>query len=348
MQSVTAGDICLMLNGTIEGNPNVLIHGPSKIEEAIPGTISFLANPKYESFAYTTEASALLVNDEFQPLKPLRPTLIRVNDVYASVAFLLDKFGASGVDHKIGTSALASIHKTALVAPDSFVGDFTVIEPDAQVGSGCYVYPQVYIGRNVKVGRNVTLYPGVRILQDCVVGDNVIIHANAVIGSDGFGFAPQPDGTYRKIAQIGNVIIENNVEIGANTTIDRATMGSTIIKSGAKLDNLVQIAHNVSVGSNTVIAAQAGIAGSTKVGENVQIGGQAGLAGHLQIFDKVKIQAQSGINSNIEEGKAVYGSPQLEYREYLRSYAIFRQLPDLVKKISELEKQLAEALANKK
>ncbi len=337
---ISAKDLAKLLNGTIEGDPNVLVNAPSKIEEGKKGTISFYANAKYEPYVYTSEASILLVSNTFEPKEKVAATLIRVEDVYASIGFLLNKFGEQQ-EQLNGIATEAAIHESAKLGKNVAVGIYTVIEKSVSVGAGTKLYPQVYLGANVQVGKNCILYPGVRIYHDCVIGDNCILHANVVIGGDGFGFAPQEDGSYQKIAQIGNVIIENDVEIGANSTIDRATMGSTIIRQGVKLDNLVMIAHNVEVGKDTVIAAQAGVAGSTKLGARMQIGGQAGFAGHLKIADGVKFQAQSGVSKSVrEEDSAWFGSPAIPYRDYVRSYAVFKNLPDLARKIHQLEKEL--------
>ncbi len=337
---ITAKELSQLLNGTVEGNPDVEVFGPSKIEEGKPGTISFLSNRKYESYAYTTASSILLVAKNFKPSQPINATLIRVEDVYASVAVLLEQFGQV-VPAQKGVDEQAFVNSSATLAEDVSIGKFTIVSNNATIDTGSILYPQVFIDENVKIGKNCILYPGVKVYRDCEIGDDCILHANVVIGSDGFGFAPQEDGTFKKVPQIGNVIIENQVEIGANTVIDRATMGSTVIKAGAKLDNLIQIAHNVEVGENTAIAAQAGIAGSTKIGKNCLIGGQAGFVGHITIADGTKVQAQSGINKAIkEEGTAIYGSPAMPYTDYLRSYAVFRRLPDLSRQISDLKKEI--------
>ena len=337
---LSAKELASWLNGEIDGNPDAVASRPSKIEEGGPGTISFLANEKYESYVYTTQASILLVNKDFQPKRPIHATLIRVENVYASIATLLEKFGEA-TDAQSGISDRAVVSSTAQIGPDVSIGPGSVIESGVQIGKGSIVLPQVFIGKNVILGEGVKLYPGVRIYEDCLIGDRCVIHANTVIGSDGFGFAPHEDGSYKKIPQIGNVIIEKDVEIGANTTIDRATMGSTIIRAGAKLDNLIQIGHNVEIGENTVIAAQAGIAGSTKIGKNCKIGGQVGFAGHLRIADGTSVQAQSGIASSVEQpNQTLFGYPAFAYKDYIRSYAVFRQLPDIYKKIHQLEKRL--------
>ena len=335
---VTANQLAQMLNGTVEGNPEVSVSRPAKIEEGTAGSISFLANPKYEHYAYSTASSILLVSKDFAPTQAIAATLIRVDDVYSCVAILLEKFGQKTENQGI-VSQKSSIHSSVILAENVSIGDMSVVDENVNIGENTFIYPQVFIGKNVRIGKNTTLYPGVRIYQDCIIGDNCILHANAVVGSDGFGFAPQEDGTFKKVAQIGNVIVEDNVEIGANTTIDRGTLGSTMIRKGVKLDNLIQIAHNVDIGENTVIAAQTGVAGSTKIGANCMIGGQVGIVGHLKIADKTRIQAQSGIAANINEANtAWYGSPAIPYSNYLRAYAVFKQLPDLLKRLTQLEK----------
>ncbi|MCH2082048.1 MAG: UDP-3-O-(3-hydroxymyristoyl)glucosamine N-acyltransferase [Saprospiraceae bacterium] len=347
---VSAQQLAQILSGSVEGNPEVMINRPSKIEEGGEGSISFLANPKYEQYAYTTTASALLVQTDFQPKQDLPKglTLIRVADVYASIAFLLEKFGEQQAAAREDMSATitktatgAAIHESAKVSEGVSVGPYSVIEAGASIGEGSRIYAQVYIGAKAKVGKNVTLYPGVRIMHECVIGDNCVLHPNVVIGGDGFGFSPQEDGSYKKVPQIGHVIIEDDVEIGANTTIDRATMGATIIRKGAKLDNLIQVAHNCEVGQNTVLASQVGIAGSTKIGANCQIGGQVGFSGHITIADGTKIQAQSGVPSSIKEpNKAFFGSPIMDYKAFIRSFGVFKKLPELYKKVYQIEKQI--------
>lgn len=338
---ITAHEIAHILKGTLEGNSQVLVSRPSKIEEGGKGTLTFLANPKYEHYAYSTSVSILLVNQDFNPAKKvLAEAIIRVDDVYAAVAKLLQLFENQLVEEK-EISTQAFVDATAEVAEEVSIGTFSVVEKGAKIGANSIISPQVFIGKNAQIGENVILYPGVKIHHDCIIGDNCILHSNVVIGGDGFGFAPEKDGSYTKIPQIGNVILEANVEVGANTTIDRATMGSTVIKQGAKIDNLVMIAHNVEIGKNTVIAAQAGFAGSGKIGDNCRIGGQAGFVGHIKVADGAQVQAQSGVASPIRKpNTAVYGSPALDYKNYLKSYAVFKQLPELVKRINELEKQL--------
>lgn len=337
---VTVATIAELLGGTVEGNPEVLIDRPSKIEEGGAGSISFLGNLKYEAYAYTTTASALLVAHDFQPKTPIAATLIRVPDVYAAVATLLQQFGGEQT-RQPGISEQACISESARFGEGVTVGGQTVIEAGAQIGNHCIIYPQVYIGPGVKLGDHCLIYPGVRILKDCVLGKHCIVHANAVIGSDGFGFAPQEDGSYQKIAHVGNVLIEDEVEIGAQTSIDRATMGSTIIRRGVKLDNLIQVGHNVEIGEHTVIAAQAGIAGSTKIGRNCRIGGQVGFAGHITIADGTQIQAQSGLAASVEvPNQSLFGSPAIGYRDFIRAHAIFKKLPELYRQLARLEKKL--------
>lgn len=337
---ISAKTIAQLLEGSVEGNPEALVNSPGKIEEGGEGVITFLANPKYEEFAYTTTATILLVSNEFKPRKPIAATLVRVPDVYKAVSLLLEKFAPDANEGATGISPQAFIHANATTGTSCSVGSFVHIEEGAVLGDRVTVYPQVYIGKDARIGSDTILYPGVRILRGCTVGERCVLHANVVVGSDGFGFAPQEDGRYRKIAQIGTVIIEDDVEIGANTTIDRATMGATRIRKGVKLDNLIQIAHNVEIGENTVIASQTGIAGSAKIGKNCQIGGQVGIVGHIEIADHTKIQAQSGINKSLAaEGAAWYGSPALPYSDFLRAYSLFKRLPDLEKRLGAIEKE---------
>lgn len=337
---ITARELAHFLGGTIEGDPDITVSQPSKIEEGGPGTISFLGNPKYEPYAYTTTASILLVSKDFKPKSPVAATLIRVEDVYTSISRLLQQFGQQSKPAP-GIAATAIISEEAAIGEQVSIGASAIIEAGAQVGDGAIIMGHAYIGNGAKVGPHSQIYPGARILDRCEVGRNCIIHANAVIGSDGFGFAPSEDRSYDKIVHVGNVVIEDEVEIGANTTVDRATMGSTIIREGAKLDNLIQVGHNVEIGSHTVIAAQSGIAGSTKIGQHCRIGGQVGFVGHVEIADGSQIQAQSGIASSIREpGQAWFGYPAIPYRDYIRSHAIFKKLPELYKTISRLEREL--------
>jgi UDP-3-O-[3-hydroxymyristoyl] glucosamine N-acyltransferase len=337
---LSAIELAKILKGEVEGNPDVKVDRPSKIEEGGVGTISFLGNMKYEEYAYTTTASILLVSKDFTPSRPIRATLIRVPDVYAAVAFLLEQFGQQP-DRQGGISERASIHDSAQLGEGVSIGAFTSVQSGAFIGDEATIMDQVYIGKDVKLGSNVLIYPGVRILDRCEIGDNSIIHANVVIGSDGFGFAPRQDGSYKKVNHVGNVVLEQDVEIGANTTIDRATMGSTIVRQGVKLDNLVQVGHNVEIGAHTVIAAQTGIAGSTKIGKYCRIGGQVGFVGHVQIADGTQIQAQSGVAGPVREpNQALFGSPAIGYKDFIRSYAVFKKLPALYRKISQLERKL--------
>lgn len=335
---VTVAAIAQYLEGTVEGDEKAIVTHPGKIEESTKGAITFLANPKYEHYLYETKASVVLVSTAFQPTRKIEPTLIRVENVYHAITKFL-QFYEQSVHPEIGISTLSFIHETAQIGKETSIADFTSVSASAKIGDNCRIYPQVFIGKGAIIGHNVTIYPGVKIYHNCEIGDNCIIQANAIIGSDGFGFAPQADGSYQKIPQVGKVVLEENVEIGANTVIDRATMGATIIKKGTKLDNLIQVAHNVVVGENTVIAAQAGIAGSTEIGNQCQIGGQAGFVGHIKITNGVKVQAQSGVTKSVKkEGSKIYGYPAFSYQDYLRSYALFRQLPNLEKRIRELEK----------
>jgi UDP-3-O-[3-hydroxymyristoyl] glucosamine N-acyltransferase len=344
---VTAGQLAEMLQGTLEGDPSVIVTRPAPIELAQSGDFAFIDSAKYEAFAYTTGASVLLVHDSFAPQHPVTPALIRVADVRACLSLLLERFSSQVQNGSAGIiSEEASVHPQARLGVGVTVGAFAVIEAGAIVGDHCTIYPQVYVGRNARVGTGTVLHAGAKIHYDCVVGANCIIGSNAVIGTDGFGYHPQPDHSWKKVPHVGNVILEDSVEIGACTCIDRASMGSTVVHSGVKLDNLVHIAHNVDIGKNTVMAAQSAIAGSTKIGEHVQVGGQAGIVGHIKVADNTRIQAQSGIGSHIEEpGKAFFGTPAIPYGDYVRSHVVFKQLPDLQKKVRALEKQLAELTA---
>lgn len=334
----TAGQVAAIINGKIEGDAEQAVTSFGKIEEAREGQLAFLANPKYEDFLYTSGASVIIISNTLELRQPIHATIIRVADPYSSFAALLDKYQELRTMQLTGIQQPVFMQPTVKLGEDVYLGAFVYVGENVTIGNRVKIFPQTYIGDNVTIGDDTILHPGVKIYHHCVVGKNVKIHAGAVIGSDGFGFAPQADGTFLKVPQIGNVIIEDNVEIGANATIDRATMGSTLIKSGAKLDNLIQVAHNVEVGNNTVIAAQAGVSGSTKIGNNVMIGGQAGIVGHLQIADGTKINAQSGVSKSIKTpNTAVTGSPAFEYTSALRSQALNRNLPELEKRISELE-----------
>jgi len=336
----TATLIAEFLKGTVEGNPEATVSDISKIEEGRPGTLSFLANPKYEKYIYSTQSSIVIVNADFQAQNDISATLVRVENAYESFAALLRLYDQSK-PKKSGISKMAAISETASLGKDLYVGDFTVISANAAVGDGAQLYPQVYVGDNVKIGEGSILHPGVKVYEGCEIGSYCVLHAGAVIGADGFGFAPNQDNNYEKVPQVGKVIIEDHVEIGANTTVDRATMGATILRKGVKLDNLVMIAHNVEIDENTVIAAQSGISGSTKVGKNCMFGGQVGLIGHIKIAPGVKIAAQSGITKDIkEEGIVIQGSPAFEFGPYQRSYLLFRNLPKIREQINELERKV--------
>lgn len=338
----------MMINGKVEGNADAAVGSFGKIEEAQAGQLSFLANPKYEEYLYSTRASIIIINEAQELKQPIGATLIRVPDAYSAFATLLDKYQQIQRQQLTGIQQPVYIAASAKTGEHVFIGAFAYLGEKVIVGNGVKIYPNVFLGDNVVIGENSTIHPGVKIYHDCVIGKNVTIHAGTVIGSDGFGFAPQADGTLKKVPQIGNVIIQDGVEIGANTTIDRATIGSTLIKAGAKLDNLLQIAHNVEIGNNSVIAAQSGISGSTKIGNNVMIGGQVGIVGHIKIADGTKINAQSGVSKSIKTpNSAVTGSPAFDYTSALRSQAASRNLPELEKRVIELEKMLKEMMANK-
>ncbi len=340
----SAQQIASILNGTIIGNQNIKVSNISRIQEGRPGTLAFLANLLYEEFIYTTEASIILVNNDFNPSKDFvhKPTLIKVQNAYESFATLLE-FYNQATQPKASVHASAVIEATAQIGSDSYIGAHTYIGEGAKIGNNAKIYPQVYIGNQVQIGDNVTLFPGVKIYNNCVIGSNCTFHAGAVIGSDGFGFAPSSDHNYKKIPQIGNVVIEDHVEIGANTAIDRATIGSTIIRKGVKLDNLIQIAHNVEIGENTVMAGQSAVAGSAKVGKNCMIAGQVGIIGHIVIGDNVKIAGQSGVGHSVPDNTILQGSPAFSHSDYNRSYVLFRSLP---KRLNELAQQIKD-LKNK-
>lgn len=344
----TAAQIAMMISGKVAGNADTTVGSFGKIEEAQKGQLAFLANPKYEEYLYSTKASIIIVNETQELKQEIEATMIKVPDAYSAFATLLDKYQQIQRQQLHGIQQPSYVSATAKIGDNVFIGAFAYLGDNVVVADGAKIYPNAYLGDNVTIGDNTIIHPGVKIYHDCVIGKNVSIHAGTVIGSDGFGFAPQADGTLKKVPQIGNVIIEDGVEIGANTTIDRATIGSTLIKSGAKLDNLLQIAHNVEIGNNSVIAAQAGISGSTKIGNNVMIGGQVGIVGHLKIADGSKINAQSGVSKSIKTpNSAVTGSPAFDYTAALRSQAASRNLPGLEKRVSELEKLLKEFLEKK-
>ncbi len=334
----TAQQIADFLQGEIIGNPDAKVNNLSKIEEGVPGTLSFLANSKYIHYLYETKSSIVLINKSFEPEHPVQATLIRVNDAYTSMAMLLNMVEAarqpkSGIDSNTFIASSVSLPSSVYIGAYSYIGE------NVEIGENVKIYPQVYLGENVKIGNDTTLYPGAKIYRDCVIGNNCTIHSGVVIGADGFGFAPMGD-SYVKIAQIGNVVVEDYVEIGANTTIDRATIGSTYIRKGVKLDNLIQVAHNVEIGNNTVMAAQCGIAGSTKVGDNCMFGGQVGLAGHINIGNHVNIGAQSGVTKDIDNGQTIFGSPAQPKKEAFRTAGMIKRLPNMLKLVEELQQEV--------
>ena len=341
MMEFTAEMIAGFLGGEIVGDKEAKVHTVSSIEEGKAGSLSYLTNPKYEAYIYTTGASVVLVNRTFEPAQPLSATLIKVDDAGACVLKLLEMYNAAK-PRRSGISPLASVCAEAQVGEGCYIGDFAVIEADVKIGNGCQIYPQVYLGTGVSVGEGTILYPGVKVYEGCLIGRNCILHAGAVIGADGFGFMPNAAGGFDKIPQLGNVVIEDDVEIGANTCIDRATMGSTVIRRGVKLDNLIQVGHNVVVGEHTVCASQVGIAGTSKIGRHCMLGGQVGIAGHLTIGDNVQLGSKSGISNNIPEGTVYFGYPALPISRYHRANAVFRNLPELSKTVYRMEKQLNE------
>jgi UDP-3-O-[3-hydroxymyristoyl] glucosamine N-acyltransferase len=344
----SAAQIASLIDGKVDGDPAASVGSFAKIEEAVTGQLAFLANPKYEDYLYTTGASVVIINDSLELRQPVPAALIRVADAYSAFAQLLRKYQDMVTQQLTGIQQPCYISPQAVIGENVYIGAFAYIGDHVVVGDNTKIFPQAFVGNNARIGADTMLHPGVKIYHDCVVGNHVTIHAGTVIGSDGFGFAPQSDGTYKKVPQIGNVVIEDFVEIGANATIDRATMGSTVIHRGAKLDNLIQIAHNVEVGNHTVIAAQAGVSGSTKIGNNVMIGGQAGIVGHISIADGARINAQSGVSKSIKQpNMAVTGSPAFDYASALRSQALSRNLPDIEKRVKELEKILAQLLEEK-
>ena len=330
----TAGHIADKINGTVVGDRDIDIFNISKIEEGSKGSLTFLANPKYTEFIYTTKASAAIVSSDFEPTERIELTLIKVKDPYSSFTTILELFNKD-LSKRKGISQLTDVDKSSKISDSAFIGSFSSVGENSIIGEKCIIENQVFIGNNVEIGKGCLIYPGVKILDDTIIGQNCIIHSSTTIGSDGFGFAPNDDGSYKKIPQTGNVVIGDNVEIGSNSTIDRATLGSTIISNGVKLDNQIQVAHNVEIGENTAIAAQSGVAGSTKIGKNCMIGGQVGIIGHIKIGDNVKIQAQAGVTSNIESNSRVTGTPAISYMNYNKSYVHFKNLPEIVKKIDK-------------
>ncbi|WP_439183954.1 UDP-3-O-(3-hydroxymyristoyl)glucosamine N-acyltransferase [Carboxylicivirga taeanensis] len=338
----TAGQIAELLNGKVEGNEEAIVRNVSKIEEGKPETLTFLANPKYNQYIYTTKADVVIVNDSFMPEQPIEATLIRVPNAYEALAQLLEMYEQS-LPQKTGIEQPSFIDSSATLGDFVYIGAFAYIGENVKIGNKVKIYPHAYIGDNVKIDNDTTIYSGVKVYKNCVIGKSCTIHAGSVIGSDGFGFAPNANNEYRKVAQIGNVVLKDHVEIGANTTIDRATMGSTIIQKGVKLDNLIQVAHNVEVGENTVIAALSGVAGSTKIGRDCMIGGQVGIAGHLNIANGTKAGAQTGINKSItKENTIQFGSPTMEMGDFNRSYVVFKRLPQLKAQLEELKKKIEE------
>ncbi len=340
----SAKQIADYLHGEVVGDPDVTVSDFSRIEEGKPGTLTFLGNPKYTPNIYQTEADIVLVNDDFVPDKPIRATLIKVPNAYSALASLMEMVNQQS-GQKSGREEMSFVSSSATLGENVYIGAFSYIAENAQIGDDSKIYPQSYVGENVRIGRNCIVYPGVRIYHDSIIADNCIIHSGAVIGADGFGFSNE-NGVYHKIPQMGNVLIEDDVEIGANTTIDRAVMGSTIIRRGVKLDNLIQIAHNCDIGEDTAMAAQVGIAGSTKIGEHCVLGGQVGIGGHITIGKNSQIGAQSGIISNTKEGSEIIGSPAYPVKSFFKSSIIIPKLPEMYRQLNALEKEIAELKKN--
>uniref|UniRef100_UPI00404A8624 UDP-3-O-(3-hydroxymyristoyl)glucosamine N-acyltransferase n=1 Tax=Flavobacterium sp. TaxID=239 RepID=UPI00404A8624 len=341
----TAAQIANILEGSIIGNPLDEVFKLSKIEEGSKGALTFLANPKYNNYLYSTEATIVIVNNAFEPEHDVKCTMIKVEDAYASFSKLLEYYNQVKL-MKSGIEPFTTISESAKYGENLYLGSFSYIGENVVIGNNVKIYPNTFIGDNVAIGDDTIIFSGVRIYSETEIGTNCVIHSSAIIGSDGFGFAPNPDGVFTKIPQIGNVIIGNHVDIGACTTVDRATLGSTIIKNGVKLDNQIQIAHNVEIGENTVIAAQSGVAGSTKIGKNCLIGGQVGISGHITIGNGVKIQAQSGVGRNVKDGEVLQGSPTLGYADYNKSYVHFKNLPKIVAELEALKKQINQLTTN--
>jgi len=338
MLEFSAQQIAMMIQGQVEGDASVTVHNFGKIEEATAGQISFLANPKYEAYLYTTAASIIIIGAQQQLKEKIKATLIRVPDAYAAFATLLTKYQELKTQQLVGIQTPSFIAPSAKIGANHFIAAFAYINEGATLGDHVKIFPNVVIGENVSIGNHVTIHPGVVIYADCIIGNHVTIHSGTIIGSDGFGFAPKEDGSYQKVPQLGNVIIEDDVEIGANTTIDRATIGSTIIRKGVKLDNQIQVAHNVEIGANSVIAAQAGVSGSTKIGKNVMVGGQAGFAGHIAIADGIKIAGRTGVTKSfMTANMTLTGYPAAEQKQSLRSQVYVKNLPELEKRVQELE-----------
>ena len=334
----SAAQIAHIVGGSVEGNPDETVSSFGKIEDAVKGQLTFLANPKYEEYLYSTSANVIIINNSQIVKEEIAATLVKVPDAYSAFALLLSEYQKLKQQQLVGIQEPVYIHASAKKGKRIYIGAFAYLGENVIIGNGVKIYPNAYIGNNVTIDDDTIIHPGVKIYHDCIIGKKVVIHAGTVIGGDGFGFAPQADGSFKKVPQTGNVIIEDNVEIGSNVTIDRATIGSTIIRNGAKLDNLLQIAHNVEIGCNTVVAALTGISGSTKIGNNVMIGGQAGIVGHIQIADGTKINAKSGVSKSIlTPNTAVTGTPASDYTSNLRTQALVRKLPELEKRVRELE-----------
>ena len=336
----SAKQIAEFIQGTIVGDENATVHTFAKIEEGMPGAISFLSNPKYTHYIYDTQSSIVLVNRDFEPEKEIKATLIKVDNAYESLAKLLNLYEMSK-PKKTGIDPLAYIAPTAKIGENVYIAPFACVGDNAEIGDNTSLHPHATVGSGAKIGNNCILYPHATVYHDCRVGNNCTLHAGSVVGADGFGFAPSPEG-YEKIPQIGITILEDNVEIGANTCIDRATMGATVIRKGVKLDNLIQIAHNVEVGSHTVMASQVGVAGSTKIGEWCMFGGQVGVAGHITVGNRVNMGAQSGVNGSVKDGKQLIGTPPIEFKNYFKSSAVFKKLPDMYLELASLKKELEE------
>ena len=338
---MTAAQLCELIQGELEGDGTVEITGPAQIDKASPGTVTFLANPKYEQYLYETQASVIIISRDIRPRQPVAQTLIKVDDAYASMLGLAARFAGQG-EVSTGVSPMAVIPEGTDLGEEVSIGPYVVLGKGVRIGRGSRIHPHATIGSDVTIGEGVTIHSGVRIYAQARIGDRCILHANAVIGCDGFGYRPDASGAYQKIPHIGSVILEPDVEIGANTVIDRATFGETRIRRGVKIDNLVQVAHNVTIGEDTVIAAQAGIAGSTHVGSHSRIGGQVGIVGHLSLSEGLEVQAQSGIQSDKHPaGTRLFGSPAIEYQSYLRAYAAFRRMPDYIRRLEALERTLS-------
>ncbi len=334
----TASQIAGILEGEVEGNPEIAVHKLAKIEEGKAGSLTFLANPKYTPYIYITEASITLVNKDFVPEQSLSTTLIKVDDAYKSFSKLLEYYNRVQ-SNKTGIESPVFLSQSATYGDDFYIGAFSYIGNEVSIGKSVKIYPNVYVGDNVTIGDNVVIFAGAKIYSETIIGNRCVIHSGAIIGADGFGFTPDRNGEFSKIPQTGNVILEDDVDVGAGTTIDRATLGSTILRKGVKLDNQIQIAHNVEIGEHTVIAAQTGVAGSTKIGKNCLIGGQVGIVGHITIGDRVKIQAQSGIGRNVKDGEVLQGSPALNYAEFNKSYVHFKNLPKILGRLNDIEKK---------